>query len=46
MEAQGRRLIHFLSRGSNRSWRIRVHLRWVSWWIRRLLVVTGARCPL
>jgi hypothetical protein len=25
---------------------IRVHLRWVSWWTRRLLVVTGARCPL
>jgi hypothetical protein len=25
---------------------IRVHLRWVSWRIRRLLVVTGARCPL
>jgi hypothetical protein len=25
---------------------IRVHLRWVSRWARRLLVVTGARCPL
>ena len=25
---------------------IRVHLWWVSRWIRRLLVVTGARCPL
>jgi hypothetical protein len=25
---------------------IRVHLRWVSWRGRRLLVVTGARCPL
>jgi hypothetical protein len=25
---------------------IRVHLWWVSWWARRLLVVTGARCPL
>jgi hypothetical protein len=24
----------------------RVHLWWVSRWIRRLLVVTGARCPL
>jgi hypothetical protein len=26
---------------------MRVHLRWmwVSWWARRLLVVTGARCP-
>jgi hypothetical protein len=23
-----------------------MHLRWVSRWIRRLLVVTGARCPL
>jgi hypothetical protein len=25
---------------------IRVHLWWVSRWTRRLLVVTGARCPL
>jgi hypothetical protein len=25
---------------------IRVHLWWVSRWVRRLLVVTGARCPL
>jgi hypothetical protein len=25
---------------------IRVHLWWVSRWIRRLLVVTGSRCPL
>jgi hypothetical protein len=25
---------------------IRVHLRWVSRWARRLLVVTGDRCPL
>jgi hypothetical protein len=25
---------------------IRVHLWWASRWIRRLLVVTGARCPL
>jgi hypothetical protein len=25
---------------------IRAHLRWVSRWIRRLLVVAGARCPL
>jgi hypothetical protein len=25
---------------------IRVHLWWVSRWIRRLLVVAGARCPL
>jgi hypothetical protein len=25
---------------------MRVHLWWVSRWIRRLLVVTGARCPL
>jgi hypothetical protein len=25
---------------------IRVHLRWVSRWVRRLLVVTRARCPL
>jgi hypothetical protein len=23
-----------------------LHLWWVSWWTRRLLVVTGARCPL
>jgi hypothetical protein len=23
-----------------------MHLRWVSWWARRLLVVAGARCPL
>ena len=26
--------------------RIRVHLRWVSRWTRRLLVVAGAQCPL
>jgi hypothetical protein len=25
---------------------IRVHLWWVSRWTRRLLVLTGARCPL
>jgi hypothetical protein len=25
---------------------IRVHLPWVSRWVRRLLVATGARCPL
>jgi hypothetical protein len=34
--------------GSGRLGRlhIRVHLWWVSWWTRRLLVVTGAQCPL
>jgi hypothetical protein len=25
---------------------MRVHLRWAPWWTRRLLVVTGAQCPL
>jgi hypothetical protein len=30
----------------NKTKNIRVHLWWVSRWSRRLLVVTGARCPL
>jgi hypothetical protein len=34
------------TRPADRSLHIRVHLWWVSRWIRRLLVVTGARCPL
>jgi hypothetical protein len=37
---------HLETGGRLGRFHIRVHLRWESRWSRRLLVVTGARCPL